>query len=374
MTGRPAAALVVSNVRGTSSLRALALPPATGAQPEAWRVGRVCIDLYAFAAYISALEVDMTRRPSHRFWSWVLLPAFALLWVVVPPAASGQQPQTPASPLQAIEVNGTKLHYVLQGSGEPVVFVHGTLGSYETFQRPFEALSSSFRVVAFSRRFHPPNEIPRSPEPYAMQMHVDDLAALVKALRIGPAHVVGHSYGAYVALAFALQHPELVRSLVLGEPPVLELLQNSSVGKTWHAALQRTLTMARAAFQDGNVENGVRHFLDAALGEGGFDRLPSEVRTGLLSAGPALRLELQTEASKWMVPLACDALGSLNRPVLLVTGERSVPWFHVITLELERCLTGEAHVMVSDADHGLHVANPDFYVDAVRRFLQSSQR
>jgi len=320
----------------------------------------------------------MTRRPSHRFWSWVLLPAFALLWVVVPSAASGQQPQTPASPLQAIEVNGTKLHYVLQGSGEPVVFVHGSLGSYETFQRPFEALSSSFRVVAFSRRFHPPNDIPRSPEPYAMQMHVDDLAALVKALRIGPAHVVGHSYGAYVGLAFALQHPELVRSLVLGEPPVLGLLQNSSVGKTLLAAFeQRTLTPARAAFQDGNLENGVRRFIDGVAGEGGFDRLPSELRAELVSAGPELRLELQTESterSKYMVPLACDALGSLNRPVLLVTGERSVPWFHVITLELERCLTGEAHVMVPDADHGLHLANPDFYVDAVRRFLQGSQR
>jgi non-heme chloroperoxidase len=120
--------------------------------------------------------------------------AAAVLWVVATSGPAGQQPQKPASPLQTIDVNGTKLHYVERGSGEPVVFVHGSLGTYRTFQRPFETLSSSFHVVAFSRRFHPPNEAPAPPQPYAMQEHVDDLAALLKALGIGPAHFIGHSY------------------------------------------------------------------------------------------------------------------------------------------------------------------------------------
>jgi len=316
----------------------------------------------------------VTGHVSHRFSRSLLLPAFAIaMWAVAPSAATAQEPRTPAS-LEAIDVNGTTLHYVMRGSGEPVVFVHGSLGSYRTFQRQFEALSSAFLVVAFSRRFHPPNDTPANPEPYALQVHVDHLAGLVKALRIGPARLVGSSYGAYVALALALQHPELVRSLVLGEPPVVGLLQNSSVGKTLRAAFeQRTLTPARAAFQEGNVENGVRRFIDGVLGDGGFDRRPPDVRTQLVSAGAELRLELQTEEAKWMMPLACDALGGVNRPVLLVTGERSVPMFHVITLELERCLNGEAHVMVPDADHAMHAANPAFYTDALLRFLQGSR-
>ena len=73
-----------------------------------------------------------------------------------------------------------------------------------------------------------------------------------------------------------------------------------------------------------------------------------------------------------MVPLTCEALGRFDRPVLLVTGERSVPIFQVITLELERGLNGEAHVMVPEADHGLHVANPDFYTEAVQKFLEGA--
>jgi non-heme chloroperoxidase len=116
-------------------------------------------------------EEHMTGHASHRFSRSLLLPAFAVaVWPVAPSGATGQQPRTPASSLQAIEVNGTKLHYVMRGSGEPVVFVHGSLGSYRTFQRQFEALSSAFLVVAFSRRFHPPNDTPANPEPYALQV------------------------------------------------------------------------------------------------------------------------------------------------------------------------------------------------------------
>jgi pimeloyl-ACP methyl ester carboxylesterase len=53
------------------------------------------------------------------------------------------------------------------------------------------------------------NDAPANPEPYALQVHVDDLAGLVQALRVGPAHLVGSSYGAYVALSLALQHPDI---------------------------------------------------------------------------------------------------------------------------------------------------------------------
>ena len=283
-------------------------------------------------------------------------------------SANGQLPAA-AAPLKAIAINGTTLHYVERGSGPPIVFVHGGLGDYRTFQPQFDALSANFRVVAFSRRFHPPNDVPAGVPSYSMQVHVDDLAELVKALGLGPSHFVAHSYGAYVALAFSLQHPDMVRSLVLGEPPVGSLVQGSSVGRGLVQAFVRDAILpAREAFLAGDLELGLHRFIDGVMGKGSFDRMPPEARKRVMLFGPEMRLEALSDSS-YMTPLTCEALAKLNRPVLLVTGERSVAWLHVVALELERCLEGETHVMLPDADHGLHTRNPAFYLESVKTFL-----
>jgi non-heme chloroperoxidase len=277
-------------------------------------------------------------------------------------------PQAP--PLQALSVNGTVLHYVAQGSGTPVVFVHGGLGDYRTFQPQFEALASTNRVVAYSRRYHPPNEIPAGTAAYSFQVHVDDLAALITTLRLAPAHVVGHSYGAYVSLALALKHPELVRSLVLGEPPVLSLLEPSSVGRGLLSAFRRKGLPTRTAFQAGDVEGGLRGFIDAVFGAGAFDRMPPDARQRVMTFGPEMRLEMTTDPSVYMTALDCGTIARLQRPVLLVTGDRSEPMLQGVAMELERCLQGETHVTLPDADHSLHRRDPGVYLEALRSFLR----
>ena len=141
------------------------------------------------------------------------------------------QPKACGSDIRPIEVNQTTLHYFECGKGEPLIFVHGGLGDLHTFQRQVQTFATSFRVIAYSRRFSPPNAPPRETDVNPLSNHVADLRALITQLKATPAHLVGNSYGAYVALALAVDHPELVRSLVLGEPPVLPLLPRTSVGE-----------------------------------------------------------------------------------------------------------------------------------------------
>ena len=82
------------------------------------------------------------------------------------------------------------------------------------------------------------------------------------------------------------------------------------------------------------------------------------------------RLEMLTESSRYMPPLACDALNQVKRPILLVTGERSPALFLLITAELERCLEGESHVMVPAAGHVMQYDNTAFFNEAVMDFLR----
>ena len=274
------------------------------------------------------------------------------------------QPNACGSEINAIEVNQTTLHYFECGKGEPLIFVHGGLGDLHTFQRQVQEFAASFRVIAYSRRFSPPNAPPRETDVNPLSNHVADLRELITQLKATPAHLVGNSYGAYVALALAVDHPELVRRLVLGEPPVLPLLPPKSVGEGSQPS------PIRKAFED-SLEDGVRAFMDGMCGKGCFDKLPQARRTELIEKqGPELRAQFMTERSAYMPPLDCGNLGKLTRPTLLVTGERSPAMFLLITAELERCLEGESKVTVPEAGHGMHGDNPTFYNQTVMAFLR----
>lgn len=287
-------------------------------------------------------------------------------------AARGQ-PKACGSEIRLIEVNQTTLHYFECGKGEPLIFVHGGLGDLHTFQPQVQEFAASFRVIAYSRRFSPPNAPPRETDVNPLSNHVADLRALITQLKATPAHLVGSSYGAYVALALAVDHPELVRRLVLGESPVLPLLARTSVGKDVRQSwMTRVIEPSRKAFGGGSLEDGVRAFMDGICGNPGcFDKFPQARRTELAEKqGPELRSEWMTEPSAYMPPLDCGQLGKLTRPTLLVTGARSPAMFLLITAELEHCLEDESQVMVPNAGHGMHGDNPTFYNQAVMAFLQ----
>src|SRR5437660_426650 len=111
-----------------------------------------------------------------------------------------------------------------------VVFIHGTFGDLNAWGGQEALFAQGYRVLVYSRRYHPPNPPVEDNETYSPKLHAEDLAALLLTLDVAPAHIIGSSYGAYVALALARAHPELVRSLVLAEPPMFPLLSGSELG------------------------------------------------------------------------------------------------------------------------------------------------
>ena len=273
------------------------------------------------------------------------------------------QPKACGSDIRPIEVNQTTLHYFECGKGEPLIFVHGALGDLHTFHRQVQTFATSFRVIAYSRRFFPPNAPPRETDVDPLDNHVADLRTLMTQLKAPPAHLVGSSYGAYVALALAMDHPELVRSLVLGEPPVWPLLPPMPVGEGSQSPPLRKVFKS-------SLEAGMRAFMDGMCGKGCFDKLPQARRTELVEKqGPELRSHFMDPSAAYP-PLDCGKLGKLKLPTLMVTGERGPAMLLLITAELERCLEGESKVTVPEAGHGMHGDNPTFYNQAVMAFLQ----
>ncbi len=122
-----------------------------------------------------------------------------------------------------VKLHDVSLDYAEQGRGEPVVFVHGSASDARTWHAQRDEFATRYRVVTYSRRYHWPNEPITQGCDYSMAEQLDDLQALVRSLGLVPVHLVGHSYGAFLALLLAMRASGLVRTLVLAEPPIITL-------------------------------------------------------------------------------------------------------------------------------------------------------
>src|SRR5437773_1489487 len=121
------------------------------------------------------------------------------------------------------EVNGTKLYYTLEGhSGEPLEFVHGSCCAHHNRDLVLHPLAQSFQVLTYDRRGH--SQSGRSAGQGSVHEDVGDLAALIEHLGLAPAHIAGNSFGASIALRLASKRTDLFRSLIVHEPPLLDLL------------------------------------------------------------------------------------------------------------------------------------------------------
>ena len=107
-------------------------------------------------------------------------------------------------------IDGTKLPYVDQGDGQPVVFVHGSISDCRIWDTHRPNIAQRYRVIALTQRLFGLSPWPDDGRNFSIQTHANDLAALVTALRLDPVPIVGRSYGGAVTLAMAAQHPKLV--------------------------------------------------------------------------------------------------------------------------------------------------------------------
>ncbi len=274
--------------------------------------------------------------------------------------------------MHIIEINGAGLATSTAGRGVAVVFIHGSLEDLRIWRRPVELFSADYRVVAYSRRYHYPNAAPASGDPpYTAGLHAADLAALIEKLDLAPAHLVCSSFGGCVALMLAARRPELVRSLVLAEPPLIHWLPAIPGGAPLAADfLAQAWAPAQRAFLQDDLEQGVRFFHAAVMGRGAFDRLSPGGQRMILDNAAEMRAE--TLADDYFPAFTCDDAARIDRPALLLNGALSPRLFHVINGELARCLPRATQTVIPHASHVVHAGNAAAYYAVVGEFLARS--
>ena len=111
------------------------------------------------------------------------------------------------------ENNGTKIFWTEQGAGEPLLLIMGLGGSHREWRRIAPKLAEKYRVILFDNRGV--GETVFSDEPFSIPLMASDAKAVLDAADVKSAHILGMSMGGMIAQEFALQFPEMTRSLTL---------------------------------------------------------------------------------------------------------------------------------------------------------------
>jgi pimeloyl-ACP methyl ester carboxylesterase len=259
-----------------------------------------------------------------------------------------------------------KMQTATSGSGPTVVLVGGGLTGWQSWIPIAERLSTTRTVI----RAQPLSvqlglENAALPDGYSIEM---ESAALEAALDATPVDVVGWSYGAFVALDYALDHPERIRSLTLIEPPafwVLSATNRMDDRSRDESRAMRALYLSMTA--DVSPEQLVT-FCKAA----GF--VPEGTNPQDMPQWPSWlehRRSLRTGTAAW------DHLGSLARletfprPVLLLKGKASSHFLHAITDALAGTLP-RAEVLELPGGHAMHLEATDVFLARLAAFHASA--
>ncbi len=273
--------------------------------------------------------------------------------------------------LKTLNVNDYSFNYIDIGEGEPLIFVHGSIGDYRAWEAQIDTFATRYRVIVPSRRYAWPNTQPVSDTlDYSAEQHAKDLAQIIKKLNLNPAHLVGHSWGGYTVLKTAVDHPELVRSMVLGEPAAATLIMGTKEGDSLVGDFyQNALAPAAQNFTENRPEDAIRSFVGGVMGDTTyFDRVPQVMREIWMQNTAETEGSLITDA---FTPISPDEVAQLKIPTLLIHGEKSPNFFIKIVDTLHTKLPNNTLFELPNASHGLQLENAKGFSKAVLQFLNS---
>jgi non-heme chloroperoxidase len=272
-----------------------------------------------------------------------------------------------------IEIDGRQLHYVDQGEGkqQTIIFIHGGLDDYRCWQFQMDSFSRKYRTISYSRRFAYPNKwIGNVAQDNTIEDNAKDLAQLIRKLDVAPAHLVGASYGAYIALYCASKNPELAKTLVLNEPPIMQFLARSPM-KEDVELLQRFITRVQRPNQDASKRGDFRKATQVAIDgimdmENYFEKLPEEGKQFLMDNAKSLENELESTMSTSFTVEDVKQITTI--PTLLVMGELSPKYFLRIVDILSDNILNSEQIVIPNVSHD-DFKSGDFFTSKVMGFF-----
>jgi pimeloyl-ACP methyl ester carboxylesterase len=264
--------------------------------------------------------------------------------------------------------DGIKLYYEEVGSGIPIVLVHEFAADLRSYEAQMRYLGQRYRCIAYNARGYPPSDVPKDDERYSQERARDDIRAVLDALKIDKAHIVGLSMGGFATLHFGFSYPERARSLVVagcgyGATPD----KRGQFAEEAEAAAKNfeKLGMAKAAegyalgptrvqFQNKDPR-GWREFADQ-LAENSTEGAARTMR-GVQKRRPSL-FDL------------VDKMKAINVPTLIMTGDEDWPCLEPGIL-MKRTISTAALIVMPNAGHAINLEEPAAFNQHISEFFHT---
>ena len=266
-------------------------------------------------------------------------------------------------------VNGTSLYYEVEGSGSPLVLVHGFACGLRIWGPQVRAFAARRRVVTYDVRGHGLSDAPPDAAAYSQPISVEDLHGLLAYLGITRAAIGGLSMGGNIALNFALAYPQMVGALIIADTGAGS---DGTAEWTAHAHAYATILEQRGmeAFADAEFENPL------------FARYVAQGP----HAARFIRSCLMTHRARGIAHTAREVLAKrpsiyslepelrrLRVPTLLIVGEHDEPCVKVHRFMAET-IPGATPVVLRGVGHLTNLEAPAAFNAAVQKFLSASRR
>jgi pimeloyl-ACP methyl ester carboxylesterase len=268
--------------------------------------------------------------------------------------------------------DGVRLYYEEAGQGAPVIFVHEYAGDWRSFEAQMRHFARAYRCITYSQRGYPPSDVPKDGAAYGQDIARDDVLALMDALKIDKAHVVGHSMGAYTALHVGMHAPQRCISVV-------------AAGCGWGStpdARQREAMKALAAetgkmFAEEGIEKAAAKYADAPMrqaqkhkdprGHAEFARMLAQ-HSAEGHAQTMFNLQLK-RPTLWEME---DKLKKFSVPLLVIVGDEDDPCIDG-SVFLKRTAPTAGLLMIPRSGHNIPSEEPALFNAALAELFASAE-